>query len=126
MVTTVRAFFSGTCRPRDRFERPSVCPKFATAEPFRGLAAVGLPRLSGFAYYRVDGAADGALPQSAPRPDRGIGLRPRMAVGLRQAAAFALVAGRNGLPADRARFRLLPAGAGGRGRGVCRGLGDGA
>jgi len=42
MITTVRAFFSGTCSPVTGSS--ALClPKFALAEPFRGLAAVGLP-----------------------------------------------------------------------------------
>ncbi len=70
----------------------------------------------------VDRAAGAVLPQSAARSDRGADLRPRMAARLRQAAAAAVVAGRDRLPAGRAGFRLLPAGAAGGGGGAGAGL----
>src|SRR5438105_14973088 len=46
----------------------------------------------------LDGAAGAALSQSAARSHRGADLRPRMAARLRQAAAAAVVAGRDRLP----------------------------
>ena len=55
----------------------------------------------------LDRLAGGALPQPAARSDRGFDLWPRMATGLRQAAAFAVVAGRDRLPRHRPRFRLF-------------------
>ncbi len=76
------------------------------ARPGRAFVALSWPACRG-----LDRAAGAALPQFAARPDRGADLRPRMAARLRQAAAAALVAGRDRLPADRPRFRLLPAGA---------------
>src|SRR3981189_1471769 len=58
----------------------------------------GVPRA---ACAGLDRAAGAALSQSAARPDRGPHLRPRMATRLRQAAAAAVVAGRDRLPLDR-------------------------
>ena len=86
----------------------------------------GLRRLLGAACRGLDRAAGAALPQFAARPDRGAGLRPRMAARLRQAAAAALVAGRDRRPAGRPRFRLLPAGAGGGAGGLGRCVAGGA
>src|SRR5262249_6002393 len=78
----------------------------------RAPPAGGLRRVPGAARCRLDGAADAALSESAARSHRGADLWPRMAARLRQAAAVAVVAGRDRLPGVRPRRVLLSAGAG--------------
>src|SRR5450759_4162242 len=87
-------------------------PRHAHSGLDRRPSGAGLCRLPGPACRGLDRAADAALPQFAARSDRGADLRPRMAARLRQAAAAALVAGRDRRPPGRPRLRLLPAGAG--------------
>src|SRR5215471_14573941 len=81
---------------------------FLHPQDWRGAGADTRHRLDP-AYGGMDHPADPALPEFAARPDRGAGLRPRMATRLRQAAAAALVDGRGRLPAGWSELRVLPA-----------------